>query len=101
MKRYNSVQEFLTTLNPQERKEVKWSIDALLVQYWEVLRQESEEGRDLGGFTVPIGGYYLSISVDLQWQELKLKATVLEVKLLDNYELVSRNNDNNRHSGGY
>jgi hypothetical protein len=99
MKRYNSVHEFLTTLPPQERKEVKWSIDALLVQYWEVLREENESGRDFGGLTVPVGSYFLSISVELEWEQLKLNARVLEVKLMDNYELVSRNND--RNGGSY
>jgi hypothetical protein len=101
MKRYDSVHEFLTTLHPKEEREVKWSIDALLVQYWEVLRQESSEGRDSGGIMVPVGGYYLSISVDLEWKNLKLKATVLQVTLLDNYELVSKHNDNQRNGGGY
>jgi hypothetical protein len=99
VKSYKSIKAFLKTLNAEERKKVQWSIDVLMVEYWEVLTQESEEGKDHGGITVPVGGYYLSISMDLIWYQLKLNATVLEVKLLDNYELISRKNDGT--SGGY
>jgi hypothetical protein len=101
MKRYDSVREFLTTLPPEERKDVKWSIDALMVQYWEVLNMESEDGKDNGGIIVPIGDRYLSISLGLKWHKLKLLASVQEVKLLDDYELVSRKDNNQRPNGMY
>lgn len=93
MKRFNSIKEFLRTLNPEERNEVQWSIDALMVQYWEILREESAEGKDKGGITIPVGDNYLTISLNLEWEKQKLNASVSDIKLLDNYELISTKND--------
>jgi hypothetical protein len=101
VKSYKSIKAFLGTLNTEERKKVQWSIDALMVQYWEVLSQESEKGEDHGGITVPVGSYYLSISMELTWYKLKLKAVVQEVRVLDNYELISRKNDGQGMGGTF
>jgi hypothetical protein len=101
VKSYKSIKAFLRTLNPEERRKVQWSIDALMVEYWEVLSQESDEGNDHGGITVPVGSYYLSISMELTWYKLKLNALVKEVRLLDNYELISRKNDGSGSGGRY
>jgi len=93
MRHYNSIKGFLRTLSSEERNEVQWSIDALMVQYWEILREESPEGKDTGGITIPVGDNYLKISLSLEWHDQKLNASVKEVKLLDNYELISSKND--------
>lgn len=94
MRTFNSIKEYLRTLDPEERDEVRWSIDALMVQYWEILTAESDEGKDYGGVTIPIGDHFLCISLHLEWFNMKLNASVQEVKLLDSYEYASMANKN-------
>jgi hypothetical protein len=93
MKSFNSIKGFLRTLPLEERRELEWSIDTLMVQYWEVLRAESNEGKDFGGITIPVKDHYLTIALNLEWKDLRLQASVREVKLLDNYELACRNSE--------
>ncbi len=90
MTRYNSIRAFLRTVPSDQRSELKWSIEALMVQYWEILTKESEKGNDFGGITIPFNNHYLSIGLKFEWKKLKLNASVQDVQLLDNYELASR-----------
>jgi hypothetical protein len=100
MTRYNSVREFLKTLSSDERNEMEWSIEVLMVQYWEILTKESEEGKDHGGITIPFKDSFLSIALRLEWKNLKLNAKIQDVQVLDNYELALKNNNSNNYWQG-
>jgi hypothetical protein len=101
MTRYNSIRAFLKTLPREERNDMEWSLEVLMVQYWEILTKESDNGKDHGGITIPYKDHFLSIALKLEWKNLKLNASVQDVQLLDNYELASKNSNTNYWQGSY
>lgn len=99
MTRYNSIRAFLRTLSTDERNDMEWSLEVLMVQYWEMLTKESNNGKDHGGITIPYKDRFLSIALNLEWKNLKLNASVQDVQLLDNYELALKNSNSNYWQG--
>lgn len=88
MRKYDSVQNYLSTVDADERRELQWNIERLMVEYWEQLTQESSVGEDYGKITIPTNNHYLIITVRLKWKGLKMHAIIEDVRVLDTVEWI-------------
>ena len=88
MRKFDSINDYLSTVNSEEKHSIKWNIERLMVEYWEVLTKESSIGEDNGKITIPVGNYYLIITINLKWQGLKMHAIVQDVRVLDTVEWI-------------
>lgn len=88
MRKFESINNYLNTVDSEERQIIKWNIERLLVEYWEALTQEPSEGEDYGKITIPVSNHYLVITICLKWQGLKMHAIVQDVRVLDTVEWI-------------
>ena len=101
MKKFNSIKAYLKTVSEEEKNTVQWAVEALMVEYWEMLiKDENEEGEEYGSIVVPVNNNYLIISLTLKWYKLKVEASVYEVKVIDTVEWMSTYQDNKQWMRG-
>ena len=88
MRKFNSISDYLSTIDAEERQSIRWNIERLMVEYWEVLTTESSLGEDYGKITIPVNNHYLIITICLKWQGAKMHVIVQDVRVLDTVEWI-------------